>query len=183
MGRPKDGTNGQFGLVSPTGEDLVPATPAAADLGDGVPPLTDAFGRIWVRIAAGGGMPSLGNVGVIPTAITQADSVERSEGDGTIRLIVPAAPSKWFKVSAISKSAKAWVMLFNGAAAPVIGASPQFTWFLDKDGGGTLPEADVMPMGDFFADGLSVAVSGDPILLAAPGGAITDFRVTVLYKP
>ena len=55
--KPKDGANVQAVLVSDTGGDAVPATPAAAADGDGVPPLGDPFGRFWVNVVGGGPPP------------------------------------------------------------------------------------------------------------------------------
>ena len=52
-GNPKDANNGQYGLVSDTATDPIPAFPAAAAEGDGVPPLVDPFGREVVVIAGG----------------------------------------------------------------------------------------------------------------------------------
>ena len=73
--QPKDGQNVQAELVSTTGGDAVPASPAAAANGDGVPPLSDEFGRPWVRVVGGGPPPPPFNVrGQLPTLLTAQDA-------------------------------------------------------------------------------------------------------------
>lgn len=57
MNQPKNAQNTQWGLVSDTGGDAVPAFPPAAAQGQGAPPLVDLWGRPFVNVIGAGPPP------------------------------------------------------------------------------------------------------------------------------
>jgi hypothetical protein len=117
----KDGTNAQWGLVSADGTRATAGQPGAGN-SDGVPPLVDEQGRVWVR---GANAPP-----PIPTFETLWQEASGGVNDAEIRGQID--PANQFILSQVSGFIEAaadtdvnYVQLFNRTGAPNPGDTPE----------------------------------------------------------
>jgi len=157
--------NNQFGLVSLTGGDLVPATPLPAADGDGLPMLLDEFGRPWVRVAGGG------EVQPIPPQPGFEKAASRASIIGAAILPVSLAANSLYWCSAMNdKGSAAYLQVFN-SGIPVPAAVPDFSWRIPNSAMQTPLLINFGPFGLFLSAGLTLVVS-DAMLTYVPAGVI-----------
>lgn len=178
MARPKTAAFEQFGLVALDGGDLVPASVPAASNGQGRSMLVDAFGRPWVRLAAG----SSGGGSVIePGAVNALQSVERASAMAVSTLLVTAAPAKLYWIAAQGTVAtERYLQVFNLAAIPALTAVPDYSVRLFQDGDHAATRIDLMDMGDFFSNGIAIVISDDAFTYDTTGVG-NDYGITCLF--
>ena len=123
---PKTNFNSQWGLVSETGGDAVPTTPVAADDGDGVPPLVDAFGRPFVNLVGGGPSGTAAPATGPPTNILRLQSIN-------IALLQVPAPITLWSLYAASPADDAFFMVFDQNVAPIVGTIPTYVFQVMKE--------------------------------------------------
>lgn len=123
----KDGTNGQWGLATSDGTRATAgaAFPALGN-GEGGPPSIDGNGNVWVR-PVGGTPPA-------PGFLTAWQEHNTSELTDSAQIRGTVDPANQFMldqvggfVNAIADTDVCYVQLFNGSAAPAVGATPQIS--------------------------------------------------------
>lgn len=173
---PKDLQFTQFALVSETGDGQPPATPPAANNGDGVPLLVDEYGRPWVRIA-GDAMPA-SQVSVIPTA-NPDEELSVFSGNGTAA-VVKAQAGRLYSLTAADAETNSYIHIFNKAAAPIAGDVPLIVLGRVSTPGDASLHASYQPIGIPFSAG--IAVGGSTTLSPfTPTGAPGSYRIFCAY--
>ncbi len=141
--------------------------------------LVDAFGRPWVRLAAGG---SGGTVIVEPGAVNALQSVERASAMAVSTLLVATDPAKLYWVQAQGTVAtERYLQLYNLAAIPALAAVPDYSVRLFQDGDHAATRIDLTDLGDFFSVGIAVVIS-DAAFTYDVTGVGADYGITCLFK-
>jgi hypothetical protein len=172
-GRDKDATNNQWGQTTVAGGTDAPAdiTPAIAG-GKGMPPLVDLYGRPWVRLSGG----------VAPGGINAADSVVRVASSNLQAEVIIGAPAKLYFVSVWGIVAVTrYLQIFDRVAIPAGGEKPEYSIPIALLAGNRPTLLDLKDLGDFFATGITAAVSSVAGAYDNTGVG-NNFGWTFLYK-
>ena len=169
----KNGESEQLGRVTADPLADAPADQIPAPSGNfAKAPLVDVYGRLIVVVQSSAS----------PVMPTTPPNVFSSADAAGLPALITAGAAPLLHVYGFSPSKDAFLMLFDLAAVPADGVTPDITLAF-KSNDNTTAIYDVQSLGDPFSLGIVVAFSSDPYTLATPPqGTSDEYRIRILWK-